>query len=172
MAWRSASTFVTESSGATSQKFNYPYMSSIQAGRLIVCDYSNHRVLIWNSVPSTNNAAADIVLGQTTMTGSTSNAGGLGPSSLSYPGDVQWDGSHLFVVDYNNHRLLAWNSFPTTSGAAADAVLGQDDFVSNTADAGGLGSSSMHLPWGMTLYQGEMWLSDYGNHRVLKFDLP
>ena len=32
--------------------------------RFIVCDSGNHRVLIWNGVPTTDEAPADIVLGQ------------------------------------------------------------------------------------------------------------
>src|SRR5258708_2756865 len=36
----------------------------IQSGRLFVADTQNHRLLIWNSVPSGNAAPADLVVGQ------------------------------------------------------------------------------------------------------------
>ena len=36
----------------------------IQNGKLFVADTQNHRVLIWNSIPTKNDQAADVVLGQ------------------------------------------------------------------------------------------------------------
>ena len=36
--------------------------------RFFVADTANNRVLIWNSIPSTTNQAANIVLGQANMT--------------------------------------------------------------------------------------------------------
>jgi hypothetical protein len=32
-------------------------------------------------------------------------------------------------VDYSNHRVLIWNTFPTASFTPADLVLGQSDFA-------------------------------------------
>ena len=40
----------------------------IQNGQLFVADTQNDRVLIYNSIPTSNGAAADIVLGQPNMT--------------------------------------------------------------------------------------------------------
>ena len=36
----------------------------IQNGKLYIADTQNHRVLIFNSIPTANGAAADVVLGQ------------------------------------------------------------------------------------------------------------
>ena len=33
------------------------------------------------------------------------------------------------VADTDNNRVLIWNSIPTTNGANADLVLGQDNFT-------------------------------------------
>ncbi len=40
----------------------------IQNGQLFIADTQNDRVLIYNKIPTTNGAAADIVLGQPNMT--------------------------------------------------------------------------------------------------------
>ena len=34
----------------------------------------------------------------------------------------------LFVSDWGNHRVLAWNQFPEENGDPASLVLGQEDF--------------------------------------------
>ena len=40
----------------------------IQNGKLYVADTQNHRILIFNSIPTSNGAAADLVLGQPNLT--------------------------------------------------------------------------------------------------------
>ena len=40
----------------------------IQGGKLYVADTQDHRVLIYNSIPTSNGAAADLVLGQPNFT--------------------------------------------------------------------------------------------------------
>lgn len=100
------------------------------AGRLIVSDRYNHRVLIWNSVPTTNGKAADIVLGQPDFTSNTLNNGGRSAQSLSHPTGVYSDGQKLFVYDAGNSRILIWNTFPTVNQQAANLVVGQSDMTS------------------------------------------
>jgi hypothetical protein len=108
--------------------------------RLAVADTNNNRVLLWNSVPTSNNAAPDTVLGQTSFTGNYPNetapstAGTIATptaSSLSGPSGV-WinpDG-HVFVADSQNNRVLIWNSFPSSNNQPADLVLGQTNLGS------------------------------------------
>lgn len=135
--------------------------------RLIVADYQNHRVLIWNSIPQVNNAPADVVLGQPDFVSNTVNNGGLSASSLNYPGGVFSDGTKLYVADFGNHRVLIWNTFPTTNNAPADVVLGQPNMTSAVANNGGLSASSLRYPWHLTVAAGKLFVLDYANHRVL-----
>ncbi len=108
--------------------------------KLLVADANNNRILIWNSIPTTDAQAADVVLGQADMDSCDVNRTG-GPGStpaantLSFPSGIWTDGLQLFVADSGNHRILVWDSIPTTDGATADWVIGQDDFDSNTSDA-------------------------------------
>ncbi|MDP2236981.1 MAG: GDSL-type esterase/lipase family protein, partial [Bacteroidales bacterium] len=53
-------------------------------------------------------------------------------------------------------------------GAAAEAVLGQIDFTSNSS---GITDSKFNNPIGVHIdLQGRLWVGDFGNKRVLRFD--
>ena len=82
-----------------------------------MADSNNSRVLVWNSIPTTNFALADKVLGQADFahamandelqTGMTSTV----PSArtLKNPSGVYIYGTKLFVTDRGNHRYLIFN---------------------------------------------------------------
>ncbi len=109
-------------------------------GRLVVADTLNHRVLIWNTLPTANEATPSLVLGQSSLTTCASNDGNGDGSSdaapsastLFNPAGVWTDGTRLMVADTYNNRVLLWNTFPTTNGQPADVVLGQPGFTSRT----------------------------------------
>lgn len=133
--------------------------------RLVVADSGNNRVLVWTSFPTTNGQAANLVLGQTTMT---SGAAGAGPSGLSDPRSVASYDKQLFVADASNHRVMIWNETPTTDGASADAVLGQVDFTGTTANRGGdVGAGTLADPRGVRAFDGMLMVADTGNAREL-----
>src|SRR5699024_5317463 len=115
--------------------------------KLIVADQNNSRVLIWNTIPTSNHKQADIVLGQPNFTTSPPNTGGLGPATLNGSNGVASDGTKLVVGDRFNNRILIWNSFPTTNNQPADVVLGQPNFTTNTENTGGISETSMTEPW-------------------------
>lgn len=117
----------------------YPETAVIAGGRLIVTDRDHNRVLIWNSIPTTNGQAPDMVLGQGDLTSCTQNdenqddVADDAPTArvMNSPAGVWSDGNRLIVTDVDNHRVLLWNSFPTADFQAADIVLGQADFTLN-----------------------------------------
>ncbi len=121
------------------KSFRGPQGVWIQNGRLYVADTQNHRVMVWNSIPTTNNAAADFVLGQSNfttapevdLTKATINATA---SSMLNPVSVTSDGRRLFVTDLGHNRVMIWNSLPSSNGQAADVVLGQPDFSAAIAN--------------------------------------
>src|SRR5262249_33581239 len=113
----------------------------IQNGKLYVCDTQYNRVLIWNSIPTTNGAAADVVLGQTNMTtfvqpDLTQQKNNVTASALLNPVAVSSDGTRLFVTDLGYNRVLIWNTIPTSNGQAADVAVGQPDLTSSVANYG------------------------------------
>ena len=102
----------------------YPAAVVNYRGNLLVADYHNNRVLIWNSLPTSTQTPADVVVGQPSMT---TNASGCTNSTLTLPESILApvvNGS-LIVADTPNNRVLIWNTIPTTNGAAADMVGGQ-----------------------------------------------
>lgn len=111
----------------------------IQNGKMFVADTLNHRVLIWNSIPTVNNQPADIVIGQPNMTTAnepslTDVTLGAQPNTLLNPVSVTSDGTRMYVADLGHNRVLIWNSIPTQNYASADVEIGQQNMQSAIAD--------------------------------------
>ena len=120
--------------------------------RLYVADLGHNRIMIWNSIPASNNQPADLVLGQPNLTDPTSRISNnstlmcaadgkdkdgkdLFParcaSTMSLPRFALSDGKRLYVADGGNDRVMVWNDIPIASGRAADVILGQPDEFRN-----------------------------------------
>jgi uncharacterized protein (TIGR03437 family) len=113
----------------------------IQNGKLYVADTQNNRVLIYNQIPTSNGAAADVALGQPNLTSAAEPSVSLSQltsaataSNLLTPVAVTSDGIHLIVTDLGFNRILIWNSIPTSSGAPADVEIGQPDMTGSAPD--------------------------------------
>jgi hypothetical protein len=141
---------------------NAPLGATSDGPRLVIADSGNHRLLIWSTFPTANGQAADLVVGETSLTAAT------GPSTdgLNLPYmPIIYDGK-LVVPDSENNRVLIWNALPTTNGTAADIILGQPDQWSASP---GTDAATMYTPIGVTVFQGDLWVSDTSNHRVIRF---
>ena len=119
----------------------------IQNGRLFVADTQNNRVLIWNSIPTANGKAADLVVGAPNFTFYSATAvdnqsTSATASNMLDPVSVTSDGTRMFVADLGYDRVLIYNSIPTANGAAADFEIGQPDMVSSVADNGYSGTAA------------------------------
>ncbi|HTB33552.1 MAG TPA: hypothetical protein VK842_01700, partial [bacterium] len=146
----------------------YPWSVTYRGGQLVVTDSFNNRILIWNSLPATNGQAADLVVGQPDFT---SNAPGTGANHLLDPNTADISGSNLIVADTNNNRCLVFSPVPTANGASASGVVGQSDFNSVAANAGGLSASSIdYVPAFTVDADGNLWVADDGNNRVLRYN--
>jgi hypothetical protein len=87
--------------------------------KFFVADRDNHRVLIFNSLPTSNAATADVVVGQTGFTTgftAAANAGGaISAQGFDQPQHVSVAANGtMFVTDLMNHRVLIYNSVPQT----------------------------------------------------------
>lgn len=136
--------------------------------KLIISDQSNNRILIYNSVPASNGAAADVVIGQADFTTMSINRTGSTtlPSnkSLYFPYYLSSNGTQLLVADGYNNRVLVWNSVPTGFDVAADVVIGQPSFTSNLAAASQAG---LNLPRHMLVINNALYISDTNNNRIV-----
>ncbi len=152
--------------GLSASSMNAPHGVSVCGPKLFVADDSNNRILVWNSIPTTNDQPADFVLGQPTMTSNTINNGGLSAHSLNAPSGVFCDGTRLYVADYSNNRVLVWNSLPNANNQSAQIVLGQPDFAHNGFNTGGISAATFHAPIRMYVKGQTLIVADIGNNRV------
>ncbi len=123
----------------TAKSMRGPQGVWIQNGKLYVADTQNNRVLIYNQIPTSNGAAADVVLGEPNFTTAiqpnlAAQTTSATASNLLNPVAVSSDGVHLFVTDLGYNRVLIWNSIPTANAAPADVEIGQPDMVSSVAN--------------------------------------
>ncbi len=98
----------------------------------------------------------------------------FGPTGIAL--DTSVTPPRVYVADTGNNRILAWkDSVNFTNGKFADLVIGQRDFFSTGQNgpgiAGGL-SYGFYQPSGLAVDQGDLYVVDSGNNRVLRFRKP
>ena len=143
--------------------FSAPMSGTTDGRRLVVTDLANNRVLIYNSIPTRNGQAADVVVGQPDFVG---NAAGNTQTSLDFPRYAYSDGTRLLIVDSGNNRILVYNQIPTQNGAAADIVIGQTDFYGLMESCA---ASNLAVPYAVASDGEMLYVSDSLNRRVLGF---
>ena len=123
----------------TASSLRAPQGVWFQGNQFYVADTQNNRVLIWKSIPTKNNQPADVVLGQPNFTtvpqfDQTKNSFATSATTMLTPTSVTSDGTHLFVTDLGNSRVLIWNSIPTQNTQPADFEVGQKDMLTGIPD--------------------------------------
>ncbi|MDJ0753900.1 MAG: NHL repeat-containing protein [Ardenticatenaceae bacterium] len=136
---------------------------------LIVSDTGNHRLMIWQGMPTEDHAPADVVLGQPDFFDEGPNAAGRGPANgVHLPTGVLVAEGQLFVADAWNHRILVWHSVPERSFTPPDYALGQSDLDSVVENrGGGITATGLYWPYGIAFINGQFFVTDTGNRRVL-----
>lgn len=138
------------------------------SGKLFICDSSNQRVLRYASpVAFVNGGAAEAVFGQE---GFTTNTAGSQRDKFSSPAGITVDAAgNLWVADNINNRVVMFQDAASKpSGADADGLLGAATFLTNPA---GNGDGQMRQPQDVAVDgAGRVWVADWQNHRILRFD--
>lgn len=135
------------------------------SGSLWVADADNNR-LVEFTTPFANGNGASLVFGQSTYTSSLSQ----GQQSLYQPQAVTSDSSgNLWVTDAQNNRVVEYKA-PLANGMSASLAIGQANL---TRDLGSTTRSGLTTPF-MALFDksGDLWVSDFGNNRILEFTPP
>ena len=158
-----------------SASMRWPHSIASDGARLLVADAGNNRVLVWNSLPVANNQPADLVLGQNDFAAVSDNQGyRLGSATLRFPYAVALWNEQIVVSDTGNSRLMLWDDYDgLRSGAAADGVFGQADFLQNGENRWKLaGRETLCWPYGLSSCAGVLAIADSGNNRVLLWHGP
>lgn len=133
----------------------------------VVCQAGNRVMRFNNAAILGNGAPASAVLGQPDFNTVTS---GLTATKFNAPKGVFLTADDsLWVSDSSNHRVVRFSNASTkVTGSAADGVVGQPDFVTNTSAATNRG---LNFPSFSPFVDatGSLWVPDTSNHRVLRF---
>ena len=156
--------------GLSATQLNLPTAVASDGHILAVADTNNNRVLIWNTIPSSNNQPANVVLGQADFTHV--QLATTDQKSFRGPQGVWIQGTRLFVADTGNNRIMVWNTIPTSNFQPADLELGQPDFttvqqISPTDPNQGASSSNMLSPTSATSDGQRLYVADLGHNRVM-----
>jgi uncharacterized protein (TIGR03437 family) len=150
--------------------------TSVTPNVLYVSDYLNNRVLGWRNAQSFRNGeAANLVIGQSDFYRTT--AGGPGTSfstGLNSPMGLVVDrNGNLYIADQLNNRVLRFpRPHAQQGGQFPDMVIGQPNFNSNARalNDGGVSFSNSGFIIGLALDgDGNLWVVDGGNRRVLRY---
>jgi len=152
---------------------------SVSPPVLYVSDTGNNRILVWKNASQFNNGApADLIIGQNDRFSTFPQGPGIGLSTgLNSPTGLALLNGALYVADSGNNRVLR---FPNPLGQTnfPDLVIGQTSFGSRATNGGGaVGANTLFLASGNTIYRaglafdslGNLYVTDAGNHRVLRF---
>ncbi|MFB3827278.1 MAG: hypothetical protein ACE15B_10940 [Bryobacteraceae bacterium] len=131
---------------------------------------------LWSQI--TLNPNPSRVVGHAKLTLSTSNPNLVEGRELYAPQGVALDTSAsppiLYVSDTGNNRVLAWrNAAQFSNGAPADLIIGQRDKYSTFAlGPGTTFSVGLNSPTGLAVRDGNLYVVDSGNNRILRFPSP
>jgi cysteine-rich repeat protein len=153
--------FAGDGGPALNAKLNRPSSAALDStGRLIIADYSNHRI---------RRLETDGTITTVAGTGTAGMAGEAGPATsaqLNYPVGVVVDGSdNIYVTDSNNNRALRIDPAGILTRVAGTGTAGF------SGDYGPATSAQLDWPTGIaTTATGELLIEDYDNNRVRRID--
>ncbi len=149
-----------------------------------IADTANNRVLAYQyTTQLTPGSVADLVLGQSNRFGNLIQGPPNGSLStgLNHPTGVAVDAAgNLYVADSGNNRILRYaKPFSQSAGNQfPNLILGQTSFSGYSGNAGGVSARTLLLSSGSSFVPktglafdaaGNLWVTDTGNNRVLRF---
>ncbi|MCK5358615.1 MAG: NHL repeat-containing protein, partial [Elusimicrobiales bacterium] len=153
---------------------NTRYSNFLKAYSSIVSESAISETITFANVPMSvesfaSGQSASVVIGQQDLY---SNYWESGPSGLASPRGVALDKiGNLWVVDSSNYRVLRFSP-PFTNGMSANLVLGQSSLYLSL-DPPSRWPSSLEYPESLVFdAEGNLWVSDPGNNRIVRFSPP
>jgi sugar lactone lactonase YvrE len=126
---------------------------------------NNSRILKYPAANLATGGAATVALGQSDLT---SAANSHSAKTFHNPTDIAIDSTgNVWISDWNNHRVLKFDTSNLKIGGAATVALGQTDLTSKTA---GTTATTLKETAGITFdSSGNLWVADVGGNRILKY---
>ena len=162
-----------------SQPFGIAVDNSTSPPNIYIADTVNNRVLGYQyNTQLTPGAFADLVLGQPDRFTTLPEGPGVGVYStgLNSPTGLAVDSAgNLYVADTGNNRVLRYaKPFSQPAGFQfPNMIIGQTSFSGNSANPGGVKATTLSLSasrTGLTFdAAGNLWVTDSGNNRVLRY---
>ena len=167
------------------REFSFPSAvaidKSVTPPIIYVTDAGNSRVLGFQYATQLKaGSIADVVIGQVDRFGNLNSVqNGRATTGLNLPSGLAVDGAgNLYVADSGNNRVVRYpKPFAQTGGQQfPDLVLGQTSFSGRGANTSGVTASSLSLA-GVSFPRtgiafdatGNLWVTDSGNNRVLRY---
>jgi len=132
-----------------------PYQLHSDGQRLFVASIERG-IYIWNLPLNTSNLDYDVFIDKLFI-------------GMNLPQGVFSDGTHLFVADTSNNRVLIWNTIPTTGTVQPDVVLGQQDFNDTCPRTT---KSGLYMPRSLYFDGRFLWVGEFKfSNRVLRYSV-
>jgi hypothetical protein len=112
-----------------------PISVALDGKRLFAGDAALHRVLVWNSLPVTDDQPADAVLGQPDF-GSAAANDVPAANTVRTPAALVSDGTNLYVADAADRRILVFT--PGDTALTSGAIVNSASLLATPLTAGGL----------------------------------
>ncbi len=91
---------------------SFPRYAMSDGTRLFIADGGNDRVLVFNTIPTTNGMRADTILGEADEFSDNTGQNPDGSDAFQTPSALAWDGVNLYVSDTYNRRVVVYTAEP------------------------------------------------------------
>ncbi|MEL6864312.1 MAG: hypothetical protein AAFP19_07835 [Bacteroidota bacterium] len=150
----------------------WPYSVKVSPnGQMTITDTQYYRVLLWEDWTKAFDQQADVIIGQASFEGNGQNQFNWFPkaNTLNWCYDTCFYKDGLWVADTGSSRLLWFDQVPTSHNAAAQNVLGQDNFTTGSENKNTIWSTegSLYWPFQICIENKIMVAADTGNHRIV-----
>jgi len=170
----------TQALPATQVQVNHPLGVVGTPFGIVVADTANSRVLVfplfetWPVESSQFSPSANAVIGQPDYTSFQTNQGNGDASASSFNGpvDVASSGTELFVVDFQNSRVLVFPINGSNVSGTASRVIGQLDFpyyAPNLIEGKEFNFTASTAILDQSVSPPYLYVADTGNNRILGY---
>ena len=157
----SACTSNCDNATGTSAGFNRPFEITTDGTNLYVPDFGGHRI---RKIVIDNGTVTTIAGTGSACTSNCDHATGTS-AGFSSPYGITTDGTNLYVSEYGRHRIrkivIDNGTVTTLAGTGGSACTSNCDHVTGT-------SAGFYSPMGITTDGTNLYVADYGMHRIRK----